>query len=233
MPRCLQCRQKFADPLTAVNFYRAPEILCEKCREGWKQCLLFKSKKHKNMDEEGYCKQCLKPLATHDTRCSECVKLSRRFTLIDHLYCEYQNKDIVKETMNRYRNSGDTALCEVIASQIHLPKKQYDFIVPIPSLIKEDMKRTFNPVTQVLNAKKVSYTNLLVKNRTTGSTAFQGKHNMKNPFDLTQAAHSFNLENKTILLVNDIYTTGVTEHQAAEILFVRKIGKVDVFTFVR
>ncbi|SUL91271.1 putative amidophosphoribosyltransferase [Staphylococcus carnosus] len=124
-------------------------------------------------------------------------------------------------------------MCEVIASQIHLPKKQYDFIVPIPSLIKEDMKRTFNPVTQVLNAKKVSYTNLLVKNRTTGSTAFQGKHNMKNLFDLTQAAHSFNLENKTILLVNDIYTTGVTEHQAAEILFVRKIGKVDVFTFVR
>ena len=38
-------------------------------------------------------------------------------------------------------------------------------------------------------------------------------------------AQSLNLENKAILLVDDIYTTGLTVHHAAEILLVRKIEK--------
>lgn len=235
MPRCLQCRQKFADPLTAVNFYREPEILCEKCREGWEQCLIFNKKKLKNMDEESYCKKCLKPLTTHETKCGDCMKLAQHFTLINQLYCEYYNKGIIKDVFHQYRNGGDVALCEVIAAQIHFPKKRHDYIVPIPMSAKDDVKSTFNPVIQVLKTKKIPFVDLF---GTTGQSESNIKHQTayhkkRNLFYLTPEAQALNLENKTILLVNDIYTTGVTEHQAAEKLFIRKIGKVDVFTFAR
>ncbi|WP_409349602.1 ComF family protein, partial [Staphylococcus pseudoxylosus] len=49
-------------------------------------------------------------------------------------------------------------------------------------------------------------------------------------FEIVQ---NIDLENKNILLVDDIYTTGLTVHNALAILLIRKIRKFDVFTFAR
>ena len=42
-----------------------------------------------------------------------------------------------------------------------------------------------------------------------------------------------NLENKRILLVDDIYTTGRTAHNVAVKLFQRKVRKLSMLTFAR
>ena len=53
---------------------------------------------------------------------------------------------------------------------------------------------------------------------------------LDNPFEVSK---HINLEDKSILLVDDIYTTGLTVHHAIEKVYVRKIRKFDVFTFAR
>ncbi|AYU54575.1 ComF family protein [Staphylococcus debuckii] len=233
MPKCCQCLQKFTDPLTADNFYRKPEILCETCREAWQQSLISREKKA--LESVGRCTRCLKPLAENETECLDCKFLAQRFTLINQLYCNYQYQGTVRDVIHQYKIAGDTALCEVIAEQISLPKKKYDYIVPIPSPLERDVKRTFNPVEQVLKAKKIAYMPLL-NTQIRPKQSSLGKRERalaENPFCFSAMAQSLNLENKAILLVDDIYTTGLTVHHAAEILLVRKIGKVDVFTFAR
>ncbi|MDN8763598.1 phosphoribosyltransferase family protein, partial [Staphylococcus aureus] len=49
-----------------------------------------------------------------------------------------------------------------------------------------------------------------------------------NPFKINK---DIDFENKRILLVDDIYTTGLTMHRLAELLFIRKIRKIDALTF--
>ncbi|MGX0229936.1 ComF family protein [Staphylococcus cohnii] len=51
-----------------------------------------------------------------------------------------------------------------------------------------------------------------------------------NPFEITRCV---DLKEKNILLIDDIYTTGLTVHNAGQLLFDRKIRKFDVFTFAR
>ncbi|UTI88585.1 hypothetical protein NIT62_07415 [Mammaliicoccus sciuri] len=51
-----------------------------------------------------------------------------------------------------------------------------------------------------------------------------------NPFKINK---DIDFENKRILLVDGIYTTGLTMHRLAELLFIRKIRKIDALTFAR
>ena len=51
-----------------------------------------------------------------------------------------------------------------------------------------------------------------------------------NPFKINK---DIDFENKRILLIDDIYTTGLTIHRLAELLFIRKIRKIDALTFAR
>ena len=51
-----------------------------------------------------------------------------------------------------------------------------------------------------------------------------------NPFTFNS---EINIANKSILLVDDIYTTGLTVHNAGAQLYVRKIRKLGVLTFAR
>lgn len=42
MPKCKLCLTLFSEPLTAANFYKSPEILCEHCRQAFETCRLEK-----------------------------------------------------------------------------------------------------------------------------------------------------------------------------------------------
>lgn len=223
--------QKFYEPLSAINFYQSPKKLCERCNQEWQACKIMNDGSQKIR----YCKRCLKTLKEHEEVCSDCNFLAQQYPLMHQLYCDYHYLGKVKATIQQYKITGDVALREVIANQIQLPKDRYDFIVPVPSPIERDEIRTFNPVIEVLKAKKIDYHPLLAskmtKKQSTLNKSLRAKR--KNPFYLTEEGERANLAHASILLVDDIYTTGLTTHQAAQILFFRKIEKIDVFTFVR
>ena len=158
MPKCCQCLQNSPTHSLQTTF-TANQKYSAKPVEKLGNKVLFPGKE--SFESVGRCTRCLKPLAENETECLDCKFLAQRFTLINQLYCDYQYQGTVRDVIHQYKIAGDTALCEVIAEQISLPKKKYDYIVPIPSPLERDVKRTFNPVEQVLKAKKIVYMPLL------------------------------------------------------------------------
>ena len=120
----------------------------------------------------------------------------------------------------------------MIASKVRLPQEQFDYIVPIPSPVERDRDRTFSPVKVVLDQMGVHYTEIL-ETRIRPKQSALGKMKRArsaNPFTFNS---EINIANKSILLVDDIYTTGLTVHNAGAQLYVRKIRKLGVLTFAR
>ena len=114
----------------------------------------------------------------------------------------------------------------------------WDLSIPIPSSLRAKKKRGFNQCTLI--AKEITKNhqcNLLSKAlKHTGSQIPQvslstklRKQNMKNAF----LANSKLVKNKSILLVDDVLTTGATSQSAAKALLEAGAKKVDLFCLAR
>ncbi|MEP9851316.1 ComF family protein [Staphylococcus aureus] len=223
MSRCIQCQNLIFEPFNACTFYKKASKLCETCADQWNEVTITL---------ENRCARCLKRLRKHEKTCLDCTFLATNYILMDQLYCQFEYKGIMKKLMQQYKFKKDVAVCEIIAELLHFPKAYYDYIVPIPSPIDRDRQRTFNPVSTVLDHIHVQYhTILCTRVRPKQSLLSKSlRAQLNNPFEIVK---NLELENKKILLVDDVYTTGLTVHHAAKTLFVRKIRKFDVFTFAR
>ncbi|MBO1222532.1 ComF family protein [Staphylococcus nepalensis] len=219
----MQCQTRLFESLNATTFYKKASKLCTVCNEQWDEMKL---------EIDGRCQKCLKQLNVTETICLDCAFLSEKFNLMDKLYCAYQYDGIVKEMIHQYKFMKDVAIAEILVEKIRLPHQKYDYVVPIPSSVYKDQERTFNPVRFVLDLKQVNYHCLLrMQSRPKQSKLSKPmRAQLANPFEIISMV---DLKEKNILLVDDIYTTGLTAHHAAQLLFDRKIRKFDVFTFAR
>jgi competence protein ComFC len=104
-------------------------------------------------------------------------------------------------------------------------EKEKCLIIPIPSHLKKEKLRNFNPPTEI--AKSLSLllkipleTNILLKTRQTtpqiNLSKKERENNVKNVFMVKNENNS--LINKTIFLVDDVFTTGSTLQEAARVL---------------
>jgi ComF family protein len=64
----------------------------------------------------------------------------------------------------------------------------------------------------------------------TGLSGSERRRNVRNAFRLQQPAK---IRNKSILLVDDVFTTGATVNECARILVKNKAADIEVFTFAR
>ena len=223
MVNCLWCDAQTNGALTITNLFAPPALVCEQCDAALQQCKILTASR---------CTTCLKRISHSQGRCKDCGVLAKRYQLVNQLYCNYQYKGMIKAVLQQYKFNRDYVLCTLIARYLQLPRMHYDYIIPIPSHSQRDRWRTFNAVTAVLACMHVQYTDCLTMQYDRKQSALT-KHqrlNQPNPFILTS---DLDFTNKNILLVDDIYTTGITVHQAACKFFVRKIRKFDVFTFAR
>jgi ComF family protein len=104
-------------------------------------------------------------------------------------------------------------------------EKEKCLIIPIPSHLKKEKLRNFNPPTEI--AKSLSLllkipleTNILLKTRQTtpqiNLSKKERENNVKKVFMVRDKNNS--LINKTIFLVDDVFTTGSTLQEAARVL---------------
>ena len=224
MIKCLHCRGYFTEPLNAVTLFKPATLFCKQCTKLWE--------KVKIKDKIKRCSRCLKYLSTEEQTCLDCKYLESNYTLMDQLYCQFQYDGVMKDLIKRYKFDKDVALCEQFASMMNLPKQHYDLIIPIPSPKERDYQRTFNPIRMVLSQMRIQYKAVLTMDyrEKQANLPKSNRINARNPFHVID---DIDLTHAQVLLVDDIYTTGLTVHQAAEKLFIRKIRKFDVFTFAR
>lgn len=153
---------------------------------------------------------------------------------------KYEN--IVREKIIEYKFNEKTYLCKTLEKiilneeKIYSFLKKYDIIIPVPLHKEKKAKRGYNQTELIAKelAKdlqiEIDNKNLKkVINTETQSTLTkaQRKENVKNAFMVQNAKY---IENKRVILFDDIYTTGSTLNECSKILKKAKAKEIAILT---
>ncbi|MBT2661792.1 ComF family protein [Bacillus sp. ISL-45] len=146
----------------------------------------------------------------------------------------YRYTDFTKDVVAKFKFRGDYVLAEIFAEDLYqaLQAFQYDYIVPIPLSEERLYERGFNQAEALITTAGFEPTHLLSRVH----TEKQSKKSRSERIHLQKVFKldtDLNLNSKTILLIDDIYTTGSTLRHAAKILKDNGAAKVYSFTLAR
>jgi competence protein ComFC len=178
------------------------------------------------------CPQCGEPQAGHEL-CPSC-----QATPPD--YCKLRSfayfKGPIRKAMHRLKYQKDIGLGEALSNSLielyNVDKWRVDVVVPVPLSSKRQHDRGYNQAS--LLGRPLAYairkpfrTDMLLKKRETqtqvGLSAFERKRNVEGAF----FARPTLLKNKTVLLIDDVTTTGSTISACAQAL--REAGASAVY----
>ena len=128
--------------------------------------------------------------------------------------------------------------------QAHLPvdlaATDYDFLLPIPLHTNRFRQRGFNQAEQIAQGVAQVWgvpvrTDILLRIRDTAPLSSLGSHEerMKNIAGAFEVQSPDSIQNRKILLIDDIFTTGTTINEALKALQVASPDCVDVLTLTR
>ena len=145
----------------------------------------------------------------------------------------YKYNDQMKDYLHRYKFMRDVILAKVFRLQIqqYLSKKK-EIIVPIPMHPEKLKERTFSHVDELLKEAKIPFKHFLEKT-TTESQAEKTREERINAPQIFALKTNQDIQNKEIILVDDIYTTGTTMKHAKRILLEAGAESVTSFTLIR
>ena len=148
-----------------------------------------------------------------------------------------------KELIHKLKYSGNTTIARsfgemAVEKILNSELNGFDFIVPIPLHWKRYLKRGYNQtelISDVISKKlKIPVGKILKRVK---STPYQAKldrvHRLKNLDGAFKVVDEKKCENRTILLVDDVMTTGTTLSVATEVLLKSKIKDVYVLSIFR
>lgn len=117
--------------------------------------------------------------------------------------------------------------------------KSYDIIIPVPIHNKRRKQRGYNQTELIAKelAKEIlnlEYMNILTKNKNVKPQSLLNKEqrieNAKNVYGVIK---NIDIENKKILIFDDIYTTGATANECAKVLRKLKPKKIGILTIAK
>ncbi len=224
--KCSYCQREIIRNLTFTEIltmqYR-PVELCASCRSRFRPI------------PTSSCPTCRKPLIS--STCFDCQKWHQLYPDYDFqhhaLYCY---EDGMKEWLQRYKFNRETLLATTFSLElVHAlrPFKNW-LICAIPISTERLSERGFNQVSFVLDQCHIKHYPLLKKELHLLPQSKQTRHErleIPQPFRCPIAADE--LKGRSILLVDDVYTTGRTLFHAAMCLRTMPIKEVHTFSFAR
>ncbi|WP_294743889.1 ComF family protein [uncultured Exiguobacterium sp.] len=113
--------------------------------------------------------------------------------------------------MHRYKFLGDTFLIQMFTAELKKVKMRRGWIVPIPLSENRLSERKFNQAEEIARRMNGKVISALKRDEGAALSSKSRKErlNRKNPFHVTKE-----VSGKRILLVDDVYTTGITLRQA-------------------
>lgn len=222
---CLLCDQSFKDDryfsdLIWPNF--SSETLCRDCRQKI------------DFITGDVCEDCGRP--SSQKVCQDCQNWRQKYAFLLNNQALVNYNPLMKDYMHYYKFVGDYRLRQAFSEDLKKKFKKimtgFDLVIPIPISESSMAVRGFNQVTGLFEfaALKMSTDILAVKEKKqTSKLKRQARLKKENLFYL---AHN-DVAEKSILLLDDVYTTGTTLHQTADVLYMNKAKKVSSITLAR
>jgi ComF family protein len=187
---------------------------------------------------ETQCKYCAKPTAEPAIPCHTCAANQPYF---DKIYSKFSYAIPLNKLLHQFKyqqNLNHTwALGFLLHKSLELVSSEIDYIIPMPLSTERLKQRGFNQVELLLNYHKTRSksfkicTNIAKKVIHTPHMSLatrENRHNSTNPFVVRN-----NLNNKNILIVDDVLTTGTTANHLAHSLKNAGTNRVEVCTLMR
>lgn len=161
-----------------------------------------------------------------------------------HIYF-FKYEGIIRQTILRYKFREKSYLYRTFTNFFIKNEKfcgfleNYDIIIPVPISKKRNKERGYNQSTLIVRelSKKMKLQlvkNALYKNKNVIEQSKLSKEerekNIKGVYSLKNPKL---LENKKILLVDDIYTTGSTANECCKVLLSAKPSEITVLTIAK
>lgn len=159
--------------------------------------------------------------------CSECQQWQQKYGWHLQHQALYRYNDAMKNFMHQYKFVGDYRLRLIFQHEFSqtINRVGADIIVPIPVTPETLQVRGFNQVVGLL--REVNYQQLLqTKEKSKRAQSSKGRAERlaaPQPFVL---ADKINIQSKSVLLIDDVYTTGRTLYHAAALF--KELGCTDV-----
>ncbi|MFC4712694.1 ComF family protein [Planococcus dechangensis] len=216
---CYLCDQalRYVPSWRGIFLYEPPEVLCRDCRSGFLR-----------LDATG-CRLCSKP---GEGMCRDCLYWEAHGYqgLIESGTSLYSYNEAMKNWFHQYKFLKDVVLAEVFARDLMVVlANEQASVMPIPLHSGKLKERSFSQVDQLLKASKIPYVQLLEKcGDTLGEKTRQQRIETQELFRLNG-----NPVPNSILLVDDLYTTGTTMRHAAKTLKAGGAQQIRILTLIR
>jgi len=224
-PYCLLCESRY--------IYQGGCFICKSCVDSI------------SFITHPFCSRCGKPFLTQSDRdhlCGNCLTHGSYFTIVRALgtyegslrkiihLLKYKQKFAIEKIL--------TLLLDVYQN-IDINFCSYDFFVPVPLHRSRLRQRGFNQAVVLGNVLRRKYNmplQRLALQRTVATlpqVRLQGKERMKNVRNAFKIRDAALVQKKSILLLDDVYTTGATMNECARVLRDAGALRVDGFVVAR
>lgn len=191
------------------------------------------------------CLRCARPLAPFGTRNSVCSSCHSERPYFDRGFSLVEYHDSVKEIFHQIKFGKKIWLLSIFSELLNEAKpfnvSNYDMLIPIPLELSRERQRGFNQALEIAQVIKKTYetkpleiSKAIKKIKKTVPQSQLGRNkrlgNLTNAFRLKKTC---NVRGKSVLLIDDIFTTGSTINECARLLKNQGAERVDFFTIAR
>jgi competence protein ComFC len=223
---CLWCQEEMLHEVGWSNIIlpTKPKRICDNCESGFKQ---LSGKR---------CKRCSRE--TKSEICEDCLwwkKQHQGEDVIDFNYSVFGYNTEMQDVIAKWKYRGDYELGYIFEQSFveHFYRTFHGYkdviAVPIPLSKERLLERCFNQASMLSSFLPIQTSHVLTRVHGEKQSKKSRKERItsENPFILQ------NTLNKSVILVDDIYTTGTTLRHAASLLKKTGCPKVYTYTLVR
>jgi ComF family protein len=192
------------------------------------------------IDKELICNECYKNL-----NINEKIDKYTNKNFDEHLYI-FKYEGIIRKLILNYKFNDKPYLNEFFVKIILKNKKicgkikKYDIIIPVPIHKKRKNERGYNQSEIIAYKIAKNFTNinlvtnsLLKEKHTVAQSTLTREQRMKNVKQVYNLINKEKIENKRIILFDDIFTTGSTADECSKILKQNGAKEILVFTIAK
>ncbi|MGM9987327.1 MAG: ComF family protein [Bacillaceae bacterium] len=215
--KCVYCQSEITSRFLWYSFlFPEQRVICDACEQLFSPISGVICKRCGRLEEAEYCYDCQRWMEKED------------YLIYNRSLYHYD--EAMKEWFTRFKFRGDVALLQMFSEQWRKTYKQFfngiDGVVPIPLSKQRSYERTFNQAYLLAQLVEVPIIHALDR-------IHSEKQSKKGRSERLMRENVFNgivdVSGKKLVLIDDLYTTGVTLQQGAFIL--NQCGAKEVYGY--